>query len=142
MNLDVLDCGVRNTGTKGNSRMSPFTIRVVESGSRKFVEGMDGGASLQTENDVLELIGVCGENDTDRIMLHEGMFPESFFDLKSGKAGMILQKFVNYQIRVAALISPSLIRGKFGEFVTETNHGNHFRIFHDRDKAEHWLLGD
>lgn len=122
--------------------MDILDIRIVESGGRKFVEALEGGAPLRTEKDVLNLIGICGENDTNRVMLHESLFPEGFFDLKSGHAGMTLQKFVNYHVRVAAIISPSRIRGRFKEFVNETNRGNHFRVFHDRTRAEQWLLRD
>jgi PadR family transcriptional regulator AphA len=62
--------------------------------------------------------------------------------LKSGQAGMVLQKLVNYQIKTAAVLSRDQIRGKFGEFVAETNRGHHFRVFFDRQEAESWLLCD
>jgi hypothetical protein len=142
LNLVVFGNSSESTITAEVPHMDGIAIRIVESGNRKFVEGLDGGPLLQTEKEVLSLIGICGENDTNRIMLHGSLFPESFFDLKSGNAGMTLQKFVNYHMRVAAIISPSLIRGKFEEFVRETNRGNHFRVFHNRDQAEHWLLRD
>jgi hypothetical protein len=142
LNLVVVRIKAATTFRTEADHMGTPAIRVVESGNRKFVEGLDGGTPLRTEEDVLNLIGICGENDTNRIMLHEGLFPESFFDLKSGNAGMTLQKFVNYHVRVAAIISPSLIRGKFEEFVAETNRGHQFRVLPYRDQAERWLLQD
>jgi hypothetical protein len=122
--------------------VNTFTIRVVQSGNCRYVEGINGAAPLQTESDVLNLIGICVENDADRILLYENHLPESFFDMKTGHAGMILQKFVNYHLKVAAIISPTRIRGRFEEFVTETNRRSHFRVFHDRELAECWLLKD
>ena len=55
---------------------------------------------------------------------------------------MIFQKLVNYQIKTAAVVSRDQIRGKFGEFVVETNRGFQVRVFFDRQDAESWLLCD
>jgi len=122
--------------------MKPFEVRLSEKRGHKFVEAVGGKALIEDEKDVVDLIGVCAEFDADRIMLHGGILSERFFDLKSGQAGMIFQKFVNYQIRIAAVVSRDQIRGKFGEFVLETNRGFQVRVFSDRQEAESWLLCD
>jgi hypothetical protein len=46
------------------------------------------------------------------------------------------------QIKTAAVVSRDQIRGKFGEFVVETNRGFQVRVFFDRQEAESWLLCD
>ena len=49
----------------------------------------------------------------------------------------------NYYIKAAAILTPELVnQGKFQEWVIESNRGNEFRVFYDRDQAETWLIGD
>jgi hypothetical protein len=122
--------------------MMSFQFSVVDQGTRKFVECIGSGTTIEHEKDVVDLIGICADHNVDRIMLHGKMLPPEFFDLKTGFAGMILQKLVNYQMKTAAVLARSQIRGKFGEFVVETNRGHHFRVFFDRQDAEKWLLSD
>jgi hypothetical protein len=122
--------------------MKQFEVRLIEKQGHKFIEAVGGKTLIEDERDVVDLIGVCAEFHADRIMLHGGILSSRFFDLKSGQAGMILQKLVNYQIKTAAVLSRDQIRGRFGEFVVETNRGHHFRVFFDRRQAESWLLCD
>lgn len=117
-------------------------VHVVEKAQTRYVEGIVGETLLANEQDVLELLGLCHEYDADRILLYTRSLPETFFDLKSGQAGMILQKLVNYHVKAAAIVSPAFIRGRFKDFVTEANRGNHFRVFHNKDEAEKWLISD
>lgn len=124
------------------AEMKPFKVMVIEKQGHKFIEAVGETTLLEDEKDVVDLIGVCAECNADRIMLHSGIFSKRFFDLKSGQAGMILQKLVNYQIKTAAVLSQDQIRGRFSEFVAETNRGYHFRVFSDRQQAEAWLLRD
>jgi PadR family transcriptional regulator AphA len=122
--------------------MKPSELRLIEKQGHRFVEAISDTTCIENEKDVVDLIGACGEFDTDRLLLHGELLPARFFDLKSGYAGMILQKLVNYHIRTAAVVSRDQIRGRFSEFVVETNRGQHFRVFFDRQQAESWLLGD
>jgi PadR family transcriptional regulator, regulatory protein AphA len=122
--------------------MKPFGFRLIEEQGHKFVEAAGDTVTIEDEEDVVHLIGACNEFDADRLMIHGEMLSICFFDLKSGKMGMLVQKLVNYRIKTAVLISGDQIRGTFGEFVVETNRGNHLRVFIDRQKAESWLLSD
>jgi Domain of unknown function (DUF4180) len=50
--------------------------------------------------------------------------PEEFFDLSSGTAGAMLQKFRNYGVRIAVVRSQGLLlSSKFGEVIAEENLG-------------------
>jgi PadR family transcriptional regulator, regulatory protein AphA len=109
---------------------------------RMYMEGDAAEQFLQTERDAVELIGLCGEQDTHRLLLHATNLPDQFFDLKSGLAGAILQKFVNYHMKVALIIPPDLLQGKFRDYVLEANRGRHFRSFNARAEAERWLTSD
>ncbi|WNC16284.1 DUF4180 domain-containing protein [Brevibacillus brevis] len=73
----------------------------------------------------LDLIAtVHYEADSDRIILNKSLLSESFFDLKTRLAGEILQKFINYRVKLAIVgdfsgyTSPSL-----KDFIYESNKG-------------------
>jgi hypothetical protein len=117
-------------------------VLVLQKRGRAFIEGVSGHRLIENERDVVELVGLCIESDSTRILLHSDNLPPAFFDLKSGVAGMILQKLTNYQMKAAAVLPMKRHEGRFGEFVVETNRGHSFRIFHDRNQAERWLLDD
>ncbi|MFY9171960.1 MAG: DUF4180 domain-containing protein [Petrimonas mucosa] len=51
--------------------------------------------------DGLNLLGTLYYQGFDKIILHEKNITPDFFDLKSGIAGEILQKFSNYRVRLA-----------------------------------------
>jgi len=56
---------------------------------------------------------------------------------------LILQKFRNYFVKVAVVLSPAVVTSsKFGEMVTGTNRGSDFRVFDNRGKAVQWLVQD
>jgi hypothetical protein len=97
--------------------------------------------SINGEAEALDLVAACGEYRTALLLLHEGVLPEAFFHLSTGLAGAILLKFSNYLLKVAAVVSPENIRrGKFEEFVLETNRGRDFRTFPEAQAARDWLL--
>ena len=117
-----------------------YTTRQI--GNQKYV---DFSEDYRGENDqaALEIVGICREEGTDRVMLHSANLPDDFFWLSSGLAGNILLKFFNYSIRAAVIVDPERVhQGKFYEFAVETNRGNQFRIFYDRQKAGEWLTRD
>jgi hypothetical protein len=97
---------------------------------------------IRNERDILELIAACTEHETHNVILHEGNFSPEFFDLKTTLAGALFQKFANYHLRGAAIISLDKIKHeRFKELVFEANRGNLFRFFEDREAAETWLAG-
>ncbi len=122
------------------AQRKPLEVHVVEQGAHRFIEASGSMGRLENVGDIVDLIGICAENHIDQVVLHGSILPDQFFDLRSGLAGAILQKLVDYQIKTAAILSIEQVRGKFGEFVVETNHGRHFRVFFDREKAVRWLL--
>jgi hypothetical protein len=56
---------------------------------------------VRSGQDVLDLVGHLYGTDTQRIILHENQLDPAFFNLRSGLAGDILQKFVNYKLKAA-----------------------------------------
>ncbi len=118
-------------------------IKVEHEGTTPYLMSDSEQGSLRTEADVMDLIAAAWEHGMTRLMLQEEALSDEFFDLRSGLAGIALQKFVNYQIRTAAVISnETAIRGRVKEMVTELNKGSHFRVFPSIADAEAWLLAD
>jgi PadR family transcriptional regulator, regulatory protein AphA len=117
-------------------------VHLVEKHGNTFLEGLATDCFLEREQHAVALVAACGEHSVHRVLLYAANFAESFFDLKSGLAGAILQKFANYHLKVALVIPSDFIQGKFKEFILETNRGNHFRAFHHKNDAEVWLTCD
>lgn len=112
--------------------------KVVEKNNKKYILAE---TPISSEQEALDIIGKCFENNIYLLMLNDEVLPEDFFKLRTGLAGMTLQKFINYHIKVAAVISKDLTNtGKFKEMMLEANKGTDFRVFKDITDAENWLL--
>ncbi len=115
--------------------------QIREINNKKYIEIISTTEPLSTENDALDLISLCWEHETNEIMLHYSSLSEDFFKLRTKVAGNIIQKFINYGIRAAAIIPKEIIEnGRFREMALETNKGNHFRLYESKEDAEKWLL--
>ncbi len=74
-------------------------INVVRIAEKQYLAGVPGKKLIQTEDDITRILELCYENDTNRVLLYAENFSDNFFDLSSGEAGMILQKFSNYFVK-------------------------------------------
>ena len=96
---------------------------------------------LSSEKDAIELVSACFSNDTGSLLLHERSVSPDFFNLRSGLAGAVLNKFQIYNIKIALIIEDmELLEGRFGELVMESNKGNEFRVYDSVQAAEEWIL--
>lgn len=120
-----------------------MNYQVIEREGRRYILSASPEAPIRTEQDAVDLVAAGIEQDTRLLMLHADALPEDFFKLRTGLAGAILQKFVNYRLRVAAVVPDGqLIQGKMKEMLAESNKGKDFRMFTSKDEAERWLLGE
>ncbi len=118
-----------------------MNVKIEEKNGVKFVEGIPGDTLIRNESDALDITGICGVNRAYRLLLHSDNLTDEFINLKTGVAGSVLQKLINYKIHMAAVIPAERIgKGRFFEMVTEANRGKDFRVFQDRDKAIDWLV--
>ena len=115
-------------------------IDVKQNNGATYIECQENECLIEQEQDVLDLIALCGENDTNRLLIHENNLSPDFFDLKTGLAGAIFQKLANYYVRGVAVISFENIKSeRFKELIYEYNKGNHFRFYKDKTMAIDWL---
>ncbi|ROR23924.1 uncharacterized protein DUF4180 [Mobilisporobacter senegalensis] len=113
---------------------------VIEENNKKYIECGTKEASIHNEQSALDLIGACFENETNLILIHMDALSDDFFKLRTGLAGSILQKFVNYNIKIAVVITDTdKVKGKFKDLLVESNNGNDFRVFNSKNKALNWI---
>ncbi|WP_160680494.1 DUF4180 domain-containing protein [Clostridium sp. C8-1-8] len=117
-----------------------MNYRVVDKNNKKYIEFASGFRKLSSEKDVIDYISICMENDVYTILLQPNILSEDFFNLRTGLAGMALQKFINYHVKVAVIIEDTeKLNDRFKEMIMEANKGNHFRTFSNTEDAERWI---
>lgn len=118
-----------------------MNYKVMENGTKKYIELISSQTPLNTEQDAVDLVALCREHDLDFLMLHGEALSEDFFNLRTGVAGRMMQKFITYSVKTAVVIpDPSVNKGRFKEMVTESNRSNQFGVFASREDAESWLI--
>lgn len=96
----------------------------------------ENGLTLASSNDAVGIVfsGLPG------CVVRESDLPSSFFDLESGVAGDILQKFVNYRFRAGFIVASEHV---YGDRVTELirDYAGHpyVRFFESESAAITWL---
>jgi hypothetical protein len=72
----------------------------------------------------------------DRIILNKSAIVEDFFHLKTRLAGEILQKFINYQVKLAIVGDFSMYESKsMKDFIYESNKGKDIFFLSDEIQA-------
>ena len=78
--------------------------------------------TLSTTQQFLQMIM---DSSTEGVIVHKENIDESFFDLGSGLAGEMLQKVVNYRLRLAIVGDFSMYESKsLKAFIYESNKSN------------------
>lgn len=76
------------------------------------------------------------ETGCSRIIINKSAVSEDFFILKTRLAGDILQKFVNYYVKLAIIGDFSEYTSKsLKDFIYESNKGRHIFFLPDEDQA-------
>ncbi|GAA0384978.1 DUF4180 domain-containing protein [Paenibacillus motobuensis] len=85
----------------------------------------------------LDLIATISyQTGADRFILSKSAIDEKFFDLKTGLAGEVLQKFINYQAKVAVVGDFTIYPSKsLKDFIYESNHGKNTFFLPDEQQA-------
>jgi hypothetical protein len=88
-----------------------------------------------------DIAGALGASiDGGGLLLDESQLGAEFFDLDSGFAGEVLQKFTHYRARLAVVVAdPSAYGGGFRELVYEQRNHPAVRFFGSEQLARRWL---
>ena len=82
------------------------------------------------------------ETDATDIVIDKSAVCEEFFVLSSGMAGEILQKFINYHVRIAVYGDYSKYTSKpLKDFIYESNNGSDFFFVSTKEEAVQKLTG-
>jgi hypothetical protein len=103
----------------------------------KIVIASDHGISIRCRDDISDAVGASLGRG---LILTEGDLGPDFFDLRTGLAGELIQKFVNYRVRVAIILPMPAAHGeRFAELAHE--HATHptVRFVHSIDEAIQWM---
>jgi DNA-binding PadR family transcriptional regulator len=121
-------------------RPDGMACRTLDKEGERYVEVVSARNRVAGDAGAMDLIALCWENKLQRLMIHGDVMADEFYDLSTQVAGKVLQKFVNYGVRLA-LVLPKEKTGsvKFREMVAESHRGMQFRVFATREEAETWL---
>jgi hypothetical protein len=95
------------------------------------------GAALDSERDATDLIGETFGTGAELVVIPAERFSADFFTLSTRKAGLFIQKFTNYRIRlvivgeIGAHVSASQA---LADFVRESNRGQSVWFVRDMDE--------
>lgn len=86
----------------------------------------DSGKIADVE-DILQLMVDTGyTGNCSGMIIHQDSLPGDFFELKTGIAGEMLQKFSNYRMKLAIIGDFSSIKSKsLNDFIRECNRSSH-----------------
>jgi hypothetical protein len=97
-------------------------IEVHQVNNTRIAEVVSQSTIITNAQDGLDLLGNLYYQDFDRIIVHEKNITPAFFDLKTGIAGEILQKFSNYRVRLAIVGDFSAYQSQsIKDFMFESN---------------------
>lgn len=103
------------------------------------------GPALGSERDAVTLIGDAIGAQADLIVVPVTRLADDFFNLETRVAGDMVQKFVNYGIRLAIVgdISERTAQSKsLHDFVYEANRGNRIWFVASKDELDARLARD
>lgn len=115
-------------------------IRVL-AGWPVFVCASDG-PRLEGEADALDLMGRLWGLEADWVAVPTSLLAEDFLHLRTGVLGAVVQKFVNYRLKLAVvgdIAAPAAASEALRDFVREANAGDHVWFVADLAELEQRL---
>lgn len=92
--------------------------------SGKIAELKPGYAKIGSADDIVDVLGNASYVNCTKVIIHSDSFAAGFFDLRTGLAGEILQKFSNYRMRLAIVGDFSQLKSRsWRDFIRESNRG-------------------
>lgn len=91
---------------------------------------------LNDVQDALDLMANTGSLKYRKLIIHEKNITPDFFDLNTKLAGEVLQKFTNYNVKLAIVGNFDKYRSKsLKAFINESNSGIHINFVNDINSA-------
>src|SRR5215470_5244941 len=105
---------------------------------RRILVASESGISIRSFTDISDAIAAC--LGSGGLILTEDDLAQEFFDLRSGLAGEVFQKFTNYKVRMAIVLpDPEAYGERISELAYEHKSHSMIRFVRSKDVAEAWL---
>ena len=113
-----------------------MALAPVEEGGVRIVEGTPQEPLMRRSQDATLVIEACFSAHVRKALLYSENLTPEFFDLSSGQAGEVLEKFRRFRLRVAIVCAPGAVQfsTRFLEFVADD-----LQVFETRAQAWEWL---
>lgn len=96
--------------------------KIHQSGTLKLTELISDKVEIQDVQSALDVMANAGYQGAEKLLIKKENIIEAFFDLKTGLAGEILQKFSNYNMQLAIIGDFSGYSSKsLRDFIYESN---------------------
>lgn len=97
-------------------------VEILNAGKTQIARLIPGQKRITSADDVLDLIMNSRYQGAHGLIIHVESLVPDFFDLKSGLAGEILQKFSTYDLRLAIIGDfREVASGSLRAFIVESN---------------------
>ncbi len=117
-------------------------FKMIETNSGKIAQVQSREATIHDTQDVLDVMGNANYQGANSIILHQDNLHPDFFDLKTGVAGELLQKFSNYHMKLAIIGSFDHYQSTaLRDFIRESNRGGLIFFVPDQEAARAALSG-
>lgn len=115
-------------------------IQISQLNDQRVVATLSVEQKLNDERDATDLVANAVYQDCYHIVLSQAQLPKDFFDLSSQVAGNILQKFVNYRVKLAIIGDFTSIKSNaLQAFVVECNRTGNIQFVSSEQVAfEQW----
>jgi len=118
-----------------------MTIKIQEIHDQKVAMIDSPDLVIRDEQQALNLMADASSLGARAIILPAENLCSEFFDLKTGVAGSILQKFSNYQVKLAIIgIFDHYQSQSLAAFIRESNRGNLIFFVPDLETAKQYLF--
>ncbi len=111
-------------------------IQIIQVEGKNIAEIISDKIIISETQDALDLMADAGWQGAVGLMLNAGNFTPAFFDLKTGIAGDILQKFSTYNMRLAIIGDFSCVKSRsLDDFIFESNKYGRICFVSSREEA-------
>ncbi len=118
-----------------------MTIEILHINGQQIAEIRSEKVLIHETQDALDIMANSVYRGSVNLILYEHNLTPAFFDLKTGIAGDILQKFSNYNIRLAIIGDFSNTSSKsLKDFIYESNKLGRINFVSSREKAIECLI--
>lgn len=105
-----------------------MNLNIVNAGTVKIAEVVGDDFVIKTTQDMLDVMVEANSGGAESLIINAAQLHADFFDLKTGLAGEILQKFSNYNMKIAVIGDFSTVTSdSLRAFIFESNRGS--RVF-------------